>query len=322
VAILLVLGPLMSFAQAVELPTRGREFWVGYMQNAYGAQGLNVQIASPTATSGTVSMPLTGWSQPFAVAANSVTTVAVPASAEHIGSEVVMNKGVLVQALDSVTVTALNFQSFTTDGAQVIPTQGLGTSYRAEAYRGLPGFADFYKSEALIVATQDGSEIQIVPSVNTSGGHAAGVPFIINLNAGETYQLQGALAALDLTGTSITGTANNGPCRPFAVFGGSMCANVPTACPGLRSPVRRNDPDEHLGYDLLHHSHRGLQHLQLPHHGQCERDQREHQWSSRRGAQRGSVVSGERRHHTRVHHHQPAGQRRPADGRLQLRRQR
>ena len=231
VALTLMFAVFSVHGQITDMPTRGKEFWLGFQQNAYGAQTLTVRIAATAATSGTVSMPLTGWSQPFAVGANNVVNVTVPNTAEHAGSEVVTDKSVLVQALDSVTVTAVSFQSFTTDGAQIIPVQGLGIDYLVQAYRGLPGFADFYKSELLIVATADGTQIDITPSVNTSGGHMAGVPFTVNLDAGQTYQVQSALAALDLTGTRVTAAPTSGPCRPFAVYGGSMCANVPVACP-------------------------------------------------------------------------------------------
>lgn len=201
------------------------------MQNAYGAQELRIIVGAQNATSGTVSMPLTGWSTPFTVGANGTATVIVPAAAEHLGSETVSNKSVRVQANDSVTVTAVSFQSFTHEAAQVLPLPALGTRYRVEAFRGLPGFSEFYKSELLVVATENNTSIVITPSVATSGGRPAGVPFTVNLNAGETYQVQGAVSANDLTGTLIEGSATNGPCRPFAVFGGSMCANVPVACP-------------------------------------------------------------------------------------------
>ncbi len=235
------------FAQTAPLATRGKEFWVAYLQNAYGAQSLRLNIASQNATSGTVSMPLTGWSTPFNVSANGLTTVIVPNTAEHVGSEAIANKGVLVQSMDSVTVTAISFQSFTTDAAQVLPLQSLGTTYRAEAYRGLPGFTDFYKSELVVVATQDGTQITITPSVNTVGGHPAGVPFNVSLNRGETYQMQGALAALDVTGTSVAGTAQSGPCRPFAVFSGSMCANVPVGCPACDHVFEEMVPTDQWG---------------------------------------------------------------------------
>ncbi|MBK8612663.1 MAG: gliding motility-associated C-terminal domain-containing protein [Flavobacteriales bacterium] len=247
----LLLCANMAQAQGLApLPTKGREFWMGYMQNAYGAQELRVQIASQNGTSGTVSTPRTGWSSAFTVAANGVTTLIVPVGNEHTGSEVLSDKGVLIQANDSVTVSLESFQSFTTDGAQVFPTEALGTSYRAQSYRGLPGFADFYKSELLIVATQDDTEIEIVPSVNTSGGRAAGVPFIVSLDAGQSYQVQSALASLDVTGTTVRATTSSGPCRPFAVFSGSMCANVPAGCPACDHIVEQMVPTDRWGQNF------------------------------------------------------------------------
>lgn len=236
-----------GMAQTGPLATRGTEFWVGFMQNAYAAQTLKLQIAAQANVTGTVSMPLLGWNEAFSVNANGTATVIVPANAEHIGSETVSDKSVLVQASGPVTVTAVSYQSFTTDAALVFPTPALGTSYRAQGYRGLPGFVDFYKSELLIVATQDGTEVTIVPSVLTSGGHPAGVPFNVSLNAGETYQLQGALASLDITGTTVIGTEQSGPCRPFAVFSGSMCANVPVGCPACDHIYEQMVPTDKWG---------------------------------------------------------------------------
>jgi gliding motility-associated-like protein len=236
-----------TIAQTQPLASSGKEFWVGFMQNAYGAQSLRLNIAAPSGAAGTVSMPLTGWSTPFSIGANGQATITVPNNAEHTGSEAVTDKGVLVQSDNDIAVTAISFQSFTTDGAQVLPTRSLGTRYRAQAYRGLPGFADFYKSELLIVATQPGTQITITPSVNTSGGHPAGVPFTVNLATGETYQVQSALAALDLTGTSVVATQQSGTCRPFAVFSGSMCANVPVTCPACDHIYEQMVPTDQWG---------------------------------------------------------------------------
>ncbi len=240
-------GAMSAIAQTQPLASSGKEFWLGFMQNAYGAQSLRLNIAAPSGATGTVSMPLSGWSTPFSIAANGQATITIPNSAEHTGSETVTDKAILVQSDNDISVVAISFQSFTTDGAQVLPTRSLGTNYRAQAYRGLPGFADFYKSELLIVATQPGTQVTITPSVNTSGGHPAGVPFTVNLNAGETYQVQSALAALDLTGTSVVGTAQNGPCRPFAVFSGSMCANVPVTCPACDHIYEQMVPTDQWG---------------------------------------------------------------------------
>ena len=136
------------------------------------------------------------------------------------------------------------------DGAQILPVGSLGLNYRVDAGPGLIGFNNFYRSEFLIVATENGTQVTITPSVDTDGGHAAGVPYTVDLDAGETYQVMSALETTDLTGTTVVGTVLNGPCRPFAVFGGSMCANVPTGCPACDHIFEQCLPLETWGTDF------------------------------------------------------------------------
>jgi|694.fasta_scaffold03172_10 gliding motility-associated-like protein len=228
----LVMGlAVTGHAQGPEqLPTRGTRFWTGFMQNGFGAQSLKVHIMPRVATSGTVSIPLTGWSYPFSIGANAAAVIDVPLSAENMGSESVLNKAVLVETSDSVNVFVTSFQNYTHDLAQVLPEQSIGTSYRVDAYKGLPNFTNLHRSELLIIATQDGTQVRITPTANTTGGRPAGVPFTVDLNAGQTYQVQALSDVADLTGTLIEGTDLSGPCRPFAVIGGSMCASVPGGC--------------------------------------------------------------------------------------------
>lgn len=229
-SVLLLLVATVASAQAEQLDTRGREFWLGFMQNASGTQQLSVKIASAQATSGTVSVPLAGWSTPFTVAANGVTSVTVPNIYEVTGSETVLDRGVHITSVAPVTVTAVNYQNQTTDATQVMPVNGLGTSYRVDALPGtstaFPNGTYIFRSELLIVATQDGTSVNITPTTTTTAGHAPNVPFTVNLDAGQTYQVQALNGLADLTGTLVEGTATSGPCRPFAVFGGSMCAVV------------------------------------------------------------------------------------------------
>ncbi|MEO8733729.1 MAG: IgGFc-binding protein, partial [Flavobacteriales bacterium] len=218
------------FAQADQFATRGREFWLGFMQNASGTQQLSLRIASGTATSGTVSIPLAGWSNTYVVAANGVTTVVVPNTYEIIGSEAALDRGVHVTSVDPVTVSAINYQNQTTDAFQVLPVESLGTTYRVEALPGTnisyPNGTFMFRSEFVVVATEDGTALQITPSATTTAGRLPNVPFTINLNAGQTYQVQAFSGITDLTGTLIQASDSSGPCRPFAVFGGSMCAVV------------------------------------------------------------------------------------------------
>ncbi|MBK6944603.1 MAG: gliding motility-associated C-terminal domain-containing protein [Flavobacteriales bacterium] len=227
--LLFVLGGT-AFGQSTNLPTRGKTFWAGFMRNANsGAANLRVHILSTTATSGTVSMPLTGWSAPFTVAANGAAIVNVSLTAENIGSGSIVPKGVLITSADSVNVFISSYQNQTHDLTQVLPETSLGSAYRVDAYKGFPNLGNLYKSELLIVGTEDGTQVDIVPAVNLLAGGAVGVPFSITLNAGQTYQLQAATDGLDLTGTTIRAAVNS-TCKPFAVFGGSQCALVPATC--------------------------------------------------------------------------------------------
>jgi gliding motility-associated-like protein len=227
--ILLLIGGTLS-AQSDQFATRGREFWLGFMQNASGTQQLSLKIASATATSGTVDLPLAGWTSSFVIPANGVATVVVPNSYEVVGSETITDLAVHVTASDPVTVSAINYQNQTTDASQVLPMESLGTTYRVEALPGtnvsFPNGTYMFRSEFIVVATEDGTTVEITPTATTTAGRPAGIPFTVSLNAGQTYQVQALNGTADLTGTFIRSTAESGPCRPFAVFGGSMCAVV------------------------------------------------------------------------------------------------
>lgn len=198
---------------------------MGFMKNASGGAQLSLKIASSVATTGSVSVPLTGWTSTFNVPANGVVTVDVPVLYECNGSETIQDRGVRINSVHPVTVTAVNYQTNTTDAMQVFPISALGTDYLVDAAFGTPPPYSF-RSEFLVVATEDGTVVEITPSVSTAGGQPANTPFTVNLNAGQTYQVQASSGTLDLTGTRVRGTAESGVCRPFAVFGGSMCSVV------------------------------------------------------------------------------------------------
>ncbi len=214
------------------VPTMGKEFWLGYMQNYQGnpVQSLDVFISAPVGTTGLVTMPLVGWSQAFVVVPNVTTTVTIPiATAMHYQSDVIDNKSVLIQTQDTVAVFAINFEQYTADGTTVYPIQSLGNEYRIHAYYGLNGVGGL-SSEFLIVATQDDTQVEITTTATTEGGHAAGVPWIVDLDSAETYQVKALNTADDFTGSTIIATQQSGSCRPFAVFSGSVCTNIPNGC--------------------------------------------------------------------------------------------
>lgn len=216
-----------SFSQT--LATVGTDFWLGFMHNT-GSSGeeLRLFISSQSAATGTVEIPLMGWSTSFTVAPNVTTTVIVPlALGETITSDQIDTRGIHVTTTAPVSLFGINFSVFSADASKILPALSLGTEYVVSAYRGITGFT---RSEMLIVSTQDNTEIEIIPSVATEGGHPAGTAYSITLDEGETYQVRSNLTTTDLTGTIVRGTLQSGTCRPFAVFGGTQCANVPTTC--------------------------------------------------------------------------------------------
>jgi len=247
---LLVTGFTQLNAQDV-VPTKGKEFWLGFMENyeveAF-QEALSIFITSDMNTSGTVSIPQQGWSQNFTVTANQTTTVTVPnALAEHYSNQVIENKGVFVSTQDTVAVFAINFNGYTADGTKILPIRSLGTEYRVATYSGI---LSAYPSEFLIVATEDDTEVEITPSVATAGGNAAGVPFTVQLNSGQSYQVQSAIAEEDFTGTVIKGTEASGDCRPFAIFSGVSCTNIYPGCYACDHIFEENFPVETWGTDF------------------------------------------------------------------------
>ncbi len=221
----------VTFSQVI--PTKGKDFWLGFPYNPqFYTRRCEVFITSTVNTSGTIAIPKQAWSQPFTVLANQTTTItlSIP-QVEHTTSDVVENKGVQITSLDTVSVFAISFQDYSSDATVVYPKQSLGTEYRVGSYTGVQWSAlPKLNSDLLVVATEDGTQVEITPTSNTLGGHVAGVPFTVNLDAGESYQLIAALYSDDLTGTLIKGTDSSGSCRPFAVFSGVVCSYIPQGC--------------------------------------------------------------------------------------------
>ncbi|MDB2656473.1 gliding motility-associated C-terminal domain-containing protein [Crocinitomicaceae bacterium] len=216
-------------AKGQTLATVGDDFWLGFMNNTGSSnEELRIFITSQVATSGTVEIPMFGWSANFTVIPNVTTTVIVPLGfGETLSHDIVDTKGIHVYSNDDISLFAINFSVFSADASKILPTQSLGTDYLVSAYRGITNIT---RSEMLIVATEDNTEIEVTPSVQTQGGFPAGVPYTINLDQGECYQIRSNNTTQDLTGTRVTGTLQSGDCRPFAVFAGAQCANIPTTC--------------------------------------------------------------------------------------------
>lgn len=205
--------------------TKGTDFWFGFMEN-YQTPSPTVYISSDVATSGTISIPGQTFSQNFTVAANSTTAISIPAAqGVTTTNQTVQAKAIHVVSNDPVTVYGLNYEAYSSDASIILPTQTLGIEYYTINVTPALLNSSNIPTEFMVVGVQNGTQIEITPSVTTDGGNAAGVPFTVTLNQGEVYQVQAT--AGDLSGTYIRSL---GACEKFAVFTGAVCTNV-GGCP-------------------------------------------------------------------------------------------
>jgi gliding motility-associated-like protein len=210
---------------AQNFTTRGKTFWLGFMQN-YSGPTLTVYISSDVATTGTISIPAQGWTQNFNVTPGVATAVPVPtAQAQNTGSGAMQPMGVRVTTADSVSVFALNYEPYTSDASVILPIQTIGNAYYVSAYKDAQAPYSG-NSELLIVGCYPNTVVEITPKVATVSGNPANVPFQITINPGQTYQVQ---ATGDLTGTLVKAIDNGNGCPNFALFAGNICTGVQCA---------------------------------------------------------------------------------------------
>ena len=218
--------------------TVGTDFWVTFLPN-YDGEGveLSLIIAASRPCTGTITNPNTNWEQPFSASVGTTTVVSIPkAQASNIDvSDAVINTGLHVTSTDSISLYASNFAEYTFDVTDVLPTESLGTDYVIQTYstsfKGDLGSSshrdgiEHDRSEFTILATENNTQITILLNSNSLNGHYANIPFTINLNAGQCYQILSADNA-DLSGSRITVEDD----KKIAVFAGNLCTVVPAGC--------------------------------------------------------------------------------------------
>jgi len=228
----------------------GTEFWLTFPTNlgdagsSAGPQSLSLFITSPHNTNGNVSIPGLGFNQPFSVQSNTTTTVSIPNGADPRGTNGrIQDLGIRIVSDREVAVYGLNQISQTTDAYTAIPVDILDTEYIVLGWKNTSNNA-FARTQINVVATENNTSVSITPAASTLG-RPAGVPYTINLNAGQTYQLQANGIPLDLSGTIVSSN------EPIAVFGGHSCANIPTDIPLCDHVVEQIPPTSTWGTNFF-----------------------------------------------------------------------
>lgn len=206
--------------------SEGTDFWFGFMEHRdNGVNSKVVMITSKTNTSGTVSVPLQNFSEDFTVEANQVKLINLPEFTEVEGSEFIQDKGIHLTSEAPVTVYIHQYHQLRSEATLVLPTNVQGMNYYVMTYEGIEHNSGTFRSEFMVVATEDETTINMTLSDATREGMQAGstVDDLI-LNKGEVYQIQGAVGSSDMTGTRINSD------KPIAVLAGSEWSSVPVTC--------------------------------------------------------------------------------------------
>ena len=225
-----VLFTMGMFTALAQQPSGGTDLWASFVPNAYGGEARRLIITCASPTSGMVSIPLEGLSIPFNVVPEVATVLDLPAGPGEPDSGGPGSGGIHITSAASISVLAGSVQNYSVDGTALLSSEWLGATYRISSYPGLSGFGDFYTSEFIVLAHENGTVVEIVPNAATKDGHAAGAGFMVELDAGETWLVHAALASSDLSGSTVSVVPGNAPCRSFSVFSGTRCATVPTNC--------------------------------------------------------------------------------------------
>ena len=220
--------------------TVGKDFWVTFLPNLYpDVDNLSLIATGRNSCTGVVTNPLTGWSSAFNVTPGTITNINIPPSEVYnqTASDTILNTALHITTSDSISLYASNFEAFTFDVTNVLPTQSLGSDYIIQTYKS--------QSEFSIIATENNTTINIQLTAN-SLGHNANSPFSVTLNAGQCYQIQSEIG-IDLSGSTVSTNDN----QKIAIFAGNFCSRVPYEHEGRDHMVEQMIPTNSWGNNFI-----------------------------------------------------------------------
>lgn len=151
-----------------------------------------------------------------------------------------------ISADNEINVYGLSLATRSSDAFMVLPTDVLNKEYYILAYRADSVKDEYYTpSQFAIVANEDDTKILITPAAKTKLNRAAGIPFAVTLNRGESYLVSSSHSGGtldDLSGTYLSGD------KPFAVFAGQQRVAVPAE---MRDYFLKSDDNINPSLDFI-----------------------------------------------------------------------
>ena len=238
--LLFLISLMFSGAVCCQCPatsTQGRDFWVMFLQNFYGFEtdtvtgtgrpiiaDLSLIAAADSGTVVFVENPRSGWDTTVTVGTTGVAIIPVPSIGTDLG-RYATNQGLHVTSSSDIALYASNYVNCSFDIATILPTSALDTTYMAQTYPCEPNnsfYNRFNTGQIGFVATEDSTVISMTLAVDRGTYYGpAGSEVTQLLQRGQTFTL-GCAPGESFSGQHVT---SNG--KPFAMFQGGRCIDVP-----------------------------------------------------------------------------------------------
>ena len=210
---------LLTYAQP--LPRGGTDFWIAFQPNrdrdASSQPRLELTLQAARSSRCTLRIAGTDWQETQTVPSNGTLTWSVPFNLALPAEG--PPRALHLTCSDSVQVEAHNLLANSSESTTMLPTDVLGNDYLWLGWVDPddPNLVSRLSDQLSIVATEDGTEVEVVPATRLRDGSPAGQPLRRRLNRGDLWFLT---APDDLSGTRIR-ALSGGACPRVAVFGGA-----------------------------------------------------------------------------------------------------
>jgi gliding motility-associated-like protein len=221
----------VSYSQ--NFSNKGTDFWTGYGPHekiSSGVSDMTLYFTSDDTATVTIFVG-NALFQTLNLTAGTITASGnIPESgamdARLQNEQVYVNKGIYIHSTSPIVAYAQIWGSKVTATTILFPVKTLGRSYTALNYTQISNTSGM-RSFFFVVATEDGTTVEVKPSATTSGGLPVGAWSQQTLNKGDVWLIKGGTDATDLTGSQIRSiSVAGGTCKKIAVFSGSQKMSI------------------------------------------------------------------------------------------------
>ncbi len=228
--------------------TAGTDFYFAFLPDSIGAttEFLRVFIAAPQRSRVRLQRLQSGVETVVDIEAGEMKMLQLEEPLNDYPPDMVVTRGLRLTSDSPVHVFTGNYRDRHSDGMAVLPVHALGTQYVTAGYDWNEKYEHF-----VILATEDGTVVTIIPGAPNSSGKPEDKPFTVSLSRGEVYYMKAIVLGLggSLTGSRIAST------KPVAVFSGAESGWIPEVIRenyGFLNPVAdQMIPYQYLGKEYV-----------------------------------------------------------------------